>query len=447
MPTITISQNTGADYTGISAAQPRESQPTTNYYNQVAFECTAYNSFDRRHVLFSITNSTGISGPVTVTGATLGIQCNDNGGTNTNDFDIHEVIVSAITTQATWDDRLTATAWTSNGGLNSTDVNMAPVASVTNVVTSGVTNFSSAALDSLVEDMLNGVTSEILLLMVRNPDTAYDFTYNVFDGVGNTTSGPVLTVPYTSGGGATTGALSSTGLGTGLFRSQSSVNSAVSAAGVATGTFRSQSTTASPFTSAGTSTVTWVGRQSISAAMTSAGTSAVTWNATSSAASPFTAAGVATANWNAVSTTQARVTAAGTSTVTWVGTAQADGAGELHSAGASTFLLGAQSSIGAGLSAAGFSTVAWAGAASIDAQISSSGTSTVTWEGAEITPSIASGAFSMAGSSSVRWIGRNVSAVTSTQEGRKRRRIDDDEEEIMQIISALAPAVFEQWYD
>ncbi len=250
-----------------------------------------------------------------------------------------------------------------------------------------------------------------------------------------------------AGGGATTAALSSAGSGSSTFTSQSSVTSALSAAGLAAVTFRSQSNIASPFSSAGSGTVNWVGAQAVAGAFSIAGVAAVNWRASSFASAPVSAAGTATVAWNTASSIQGVISSAGTSTVNWVGAAQADGAGELHSAGASTVLWGAQSSIGAGLSAAGFSTVAWAAAAAIDAQISSSGTSTVAWEGAEITPSIASGAFSMAGSSSVRWVGRNANAVTRPAEGRKRRRIDDDEEEIMQIIAALAPAVFEQWYD
>ncbi len=201
MPTITISERTGADFTGISSANLRLNAPTTNFLNGSAFEVTEYSPGDYKHNLFIITNTTGISGSVTVSGATFDVRCADNGGDATQDFALHNVTAAAVDAEATWLNRTTLSTWTvpgcfTVGQVDSTDVNTTPVASVSNMATGVDTSFTSATLDGLFEDLLNGDIGEIRLLMVKT-DAVNDFKFTEYRGTADTTLGPIITIPYT----------------------------------------------------------------------------------------------------------------------------------------------------------------------------------------------------------------------------------------------------------
>lgn len=204
MPTITISERTGADFAGIASANLRSNAPTTNYLGGSSFEVTEYSVGDSKHQLFVITDNTAISGAVTVSGATFDIRVFD--ATNaTQDFVLHNITAAATAAEATWNNRTTANSWAVAGGFtqgqsDATDVNIVATATALNAAVGTDLTFSSAALDTLLSSLLSGTVSELRFIMARS-DGVNDFTFAEFRNTGDATLGPLLTIPYTAGGG------------------------------------------------------------------------------------------------------------------------------------------------------------------------------------------------------------------------------------------------------
>jgi hypothetical protein len=218
MPTITISERTGADHAGIASANLRSNAPTTNYLGGSAFEVTEFFTGDYKHNLFVITNNTGLTGTVTVSGADFTVRCSDASNA-IHSFALHHVTAAATASQATWLNRTTADAWTVAGCYtadqsDATDANTTALAVALNATAGTDLVLTGAGLDSLLSQLLSGTISELRLLMVRtfllvdpeDPEgpahedgAPNDFTFAEFRGVGDTSLGPILTVPYTVG--------------------------------------------------------------------------------------------------------------------------------------------------------------------------------------------------------------------------------------------------------
>ena len=203
MPTITISERTGADFAGITSCNLRLNAPTTNYPGGSSFEVTEYFTGDYKHNVFRLVDNTGLSG-VTVSGATLGVFVDSGGltGTAGQAFALHKVTATTVLTEATWNNRTTGSAWTvagcfTAGQSDATDVNVTARATFTGVTANTLHNFSGAGMDSDLSDLLNGTISELIYVMVRT-DGSNDFAAVEFRGIADTTSGPIFTVPYTT---------------------------------------------------------------------------------------------------------------------------------------------------------------------------------------------------------------------------------------------------------
>jgi len=215
MPTITISERTGADYAGIASANLNSGAPTTNVLGGGEFEVTERTGGDYKHQLFVITNNTGLSGTITVSGADFKVRCFD-ASDSTHDFALINVTAAATASQATWNNRTTGSAWAVAGGFtqgqsDATDVDTTAVATASNATIGADLTFTGAGLNTLLSQLLSGSISEIRLLMVRT-DGANDFTFAGFRNTGDTSVGPILTIPYTVGSsGPTVSSVSSNG--------------------------------------------------------------------------------------------------------------------------------------------------------------------------------------------------------------------------------------------
>ena len=200
MTTVTIGERTGATFAGENDTNLNEQSPTaTNDTANVLFIYSAV-AGQRRRGLMIFTGLSNISPSVTVTSVTLALR---NALTTANvTLNVHRILRPWTASQACWNLRSTGNGWASNGGLNSTDVDMTPIATVS-VLTS--TDFYSitgnSALNALVEGWINGTIPNYGLMFVRDTDTVYDGVLTQINGGLTTTSAsrPDLTVVYTAG--------------------------------------------------------------------------------------------------------------------------------------------------------------------------------------------------------------------------------------------------------
>lgn len=204
MPTVVISENTTHDFTGTDDVKLKESTPTTNLEDQ-NLEVTSFASGDRATSLVRFTGLSNITGPVTVSSATLSLFHTDNNGTNT--VDVHRCLRAWVAAQATWNVYSTGNSWTTAGGVGTgTDIVTTASASAAITGTGSYQDWTSSQLAQDVQDWINGVNTNNGWLLKRNDFSAFNSTFDGFtDGVNGTpASCPKLTFTYTSSGGTST---------------------------------------------------------------------------------------------------------------------------------------------------------------------------------------------------------------------------------------------------
>jgi hypothetical protein len=197
MPSLLIDNSTTP---ALTCALLQEGAPTTNYIAGSAREVACFGAGDRKQWLFDFGAAPSLGGTVDFSAAALTLYCQDTNAA-TNGFSIYLVTSpTANTAQATWNNRSTSVAWGTAGALGSGDVNLTPLATVSNWLIGTSRSFTGALLESAIEDWCNGVTSGLQILMCRDPATAYDFTFNEFRSTGwGAPDWPTLTGTYTVG--------------------------------------------------------------------------------------------------------------------------------------------------------------------------------------------------------------------------------------------------------
>jgi hypothetical protein len=194
MPTIVISENSGADYSGVTDTQIKESAPTTSYGSTSFMEATSYDTGDRTLSLVSF-NSPSLGGALTVSSATLEIRQADM-STGSRTIDVYEM-KRAFTNSATWNTYDGTNAWQTAGGFGANDRGASALDSRSVAASVGYKSWSSSALIAYVQAQLNA-GNPMRFWVMRNPDNAYDFVFNSFSQSGDTDGNrPRLTVVYT----------------------------------------------------------------------------------------------------------------------------------------------------------------------------------------------------------------------------------------------------------
>jgi len=209
MTVSTISQNTGATYSGVTDAWLRELSPTTNISASSIPEVTSYVSGDRSHWLLKFGGLSNIASSQVVSGAVLKLYTQKV--VTSVDIELMRCIVDWVNTQATWNVRQTATNWTTAGARGASDVNLTVLATATLTTNGIVYSFSGSGLTTLVQGWIDGSIANQGMLLVRNSDVAYDMRYVRFAGVGDTTNGPVLEVTHSAGGPTVTSVTQTSG--------------------------------------------------------------------------------------------------------------------------------------------------------------------------------------------------------------------------------------------
>ena len=199
----TISQNTGATYSGCSLATILEGSATSNFnpggHFNTGHEVGSFSVGNRQHVLIDVSGLSNITSG-TVVSATFDLPVNPQQVTGTFNIVLRKMLVASDVTQVTWNNRLTASAWGTAGCL-SDGVDREPTIigrGVITAATTGTVQISGSGLNQAVQNLINGTSTVFWFELEHVNDVAYDATAARFISQSQTDGQrPVLTVVYT----------------------------------------------------------------------------------------------------------------------------------------------------------------------------------------------------------------------------------------------------------
>ena len=200
----TISNNTGATYSGLTLATLREGNATTNYDpsgpGSSGHQVQSYSLGSRAHILV---NATGLSNITSGTVVSSSLKFNTATGLINASFTfvLRKMLAASDVTQVTWNNRLNSIPWGTAGCLgDGVDRNPTVIGQgvVTNKTT-GEVQISGAGLNQAVQDLINGTSTVFWFEIEELNDTAYDGSFAQFLSHAQTDGQrPVLTVNYLS---------------------------------------------------------------------------------------------------------------------------------------------------------------------------------------------------------------------------------------------------------
>jgi len=201
MPTVTIGDQTGATFTGSIDTEIYAGDPTTNFGTAVTFSISKYgDASDHRNVLLSFPGSTNITGPVTVSAASVFLYCVTPSGTAT--IDMFESRRTWGETQATWNIYSTGNNWGTAGARNTTTDRGATALTSTVIASTvaGYYEFTSAAVIAYVQSKINA--GQACNFIFERQEAGNDTVFSDFESSESATATrrPYLSVTYTSTG-------------------------------------------------------------------------------------------------------------------------------------------------------------------------------------------------------------------------------------------------------
>lgn len=207
MPTVVITDNTtGGDFTGTEDAMMREFgiNSGTNYGSAVNAEVHALSAgSDVNDLLIRFPGLSNITGPVTVTAATLELYMDSNFFGVDGLLDLYRVLRNWNEAQASGDNWSTGNAWSTPGARGS-GTDRASSATQTGVAVSTTSgqwiSFSNANLIADVEGFINGTYGNHGWVIYA--DAADAPTAQFVTSEGTDSFRPRLSVTYTANGGA-----------------------------------------------------------------------------------------------------------------------------------------------------------------------------------------------------------------------------------------------------
>lgn len=208
MTVSVLSKNTGATYANVQDTTLYEYDPTSPFFNTAAqVEASSKTVGDRAHIVLEFLDISSITSTDVASAVALKLRVGT--GPGTLGIAIYELKTVPTYGQASWNNRLTATAWTTAGALNSTDANLTALDTQTDGGNDTFLTFNSAALLALVNAKI-AAGQPLRLLICRSNDVAYDASGVVFQSCeGTDTFRPELTITHAAGGSPTVSTVSS----------------------------------------------------------------------------------------------------------------------------------------------------------------------------------------------------------------------------------------------
>jgi hypothetical protein len=201
--TVTIGDNTGNTFSGTDDVELRQDDPTNNFGALNTLEANIYTVGAQRDSLIKFTGLSNITGPVTVTAATLKLHVYEVGGTGTITVNIYRCVRAWIEAQATWNVYTTGNSWGTAGCLSDVTDRISP-ASATIGLAETIQYYTSGDLSADVQGWINGSFTNNGWLLARS-DAGGDSRYRsvAASEYVTTTLRPYLTVTYDVGAGTT----------------------------------------------------------------------------------------------------------------------------------------------------------------------------------------------------------------------------------------------------
>lgn len=157
--TITvIGDNTGNDFAGTEDTQLHSANTTTNYGTELVFESTKYNAANHIHSCLSFSGLSNITGPVTVSSATISLRLHDASGAN-HTVSLYLLLRNFVEAQATWNIFSTANNWQTAGGLGANDKSGTLSSSASINTTFDYKSFTGTQLNTDTANFINGTVS------------------------------------------------------------------------------------------------------------------------------------------------------------------------------------------------------------------------------------------------------------------------------------------------
>ena len=199
---IVISENTGSTYGGCIVSRIKENVPNTNFNTDVEIEMTSFAAGDRTFSLLQLTGLNSVPEGGTVTNAKIRINATNLSNANLS-FEAIRCLRSVVQAQLTWNSFATGSAWTTAGGLDTTnDIGALDLANVTIPVTTtnAYYELTGAGLTQWVQDVINGVITNADLMIRPDPQNAFNSTFAGFvSDNGADGRRPELVFDYTTG--------------------------------------------------------------------------------------------------------------------------------------------------------------------------------------------------------------------------------------------------------
>lgn len=201
MPTVTIGDQTGADFAGAEDCRIDFYQPNTSN-NSGELEIVQNGAAYPAKAPIKFSGLSNITGPVTVSSATLYLYLIQQGTFDTATITLRRLLRNWVDSQATWNIFSTGNSWGTAGALGDGTDRVA-TASAQNTSVEGVGQyfaFTSAQLATDVQNIINGVNANYGWLLEMSSDT--NFKKFASDSYGTAANRPYLSVTYEAASGA-----------------------------------------------------------------------------------------------------------------------------------------------------------------------------------------------------------------------------------------------------
>lgn len=196
MPTVVIGNNTGDDYSGTEDTVLHSDAPDSTYGTQTGLECK-YTSSARNNTLLKFSGLSNITGPVTVSAASIYLY-----GSNPWDnitLYARRLLRNWSEDNATYNVYNTDNSWSTAGALSDGNDR---VASATGSLTVGTSaNYDSFDCAADVEDMINGDINNYGYVITRDTEDSFYYTSHT-SSEGTDGQRPYLSVTYEESGGS-----------------------------------------------------------------------------------------------------------------------------------------------------------------------------------------------------------------------------------------------------
>ena len=205
MPTETIGDNTGDDYSGTEDAELYEASPTNNDSSGGTWYVSKYGSGDYRYPVLKFSGIDSLPDSITVTSAALFIYMTTQSGGTTHTITLRRILRDWVEGEVTYNIWKTSNNWTTGGALSNGN-DRASATSGADGADQNTGEYKELSTDNAqfmsdIEDMASGSAGNYGWHLERT-DGADDSNYQQYiSSEGTEGSRPYISLTYTTGGG------------------------------------------------------------------------------------------------------------------------------------------------------------------------------------------------------------------------------------------------------